>query len=140
MTRKKNRTLKKDSFAEAIRKACEGLFYPSETDAEILPVFGGKLNTWSRETILKELKVKEGDKIEGRTFEGFFTRLTKIQDWFTPTETKKAKRFLQVQKVLEENLDDLTVLRIGRIQIDIYVVGTDKAGNLAGIKTKAVET
>jgi hypothetical protein len=42
--------------------------------------------------------------------------------------------------LLEENLADLTVFRIGSIRIDIYVVGLDADGNLAGIKTKAVET
>jgi hypothetical protein len=47
---------------------------------------------------------------------------------------------LALQKLLEENLEDLIVLRTGRIQIDIYVVGLDAAGNLAGIQTKAVET
>jgi hypothetical protein len=41
---------------------------------------------------------------------------------------------------LKENLRDLKVYRIGRIEIDIYVIGIDSQNNLMGIKTKAVET
>ena len=93
-----------------------------------------------RETIARELGLKKEITVEERSFVDFFARLTKIQDWFTEIETKNAKRFLVLQKLLEENLEDLIVLRIGRIQIDIYVVGLYAAGNLAGIQTKAVET
>ncbi len=140
MNKKKKKTLKKNIFKEKIKNACKGLFYLSETDAEIFPVFCGKVNIGSRETILKELGLKEGTTTEERTFTEFFSRLTKIQDWFSQAETRNAKRFLTLQKLLEENLDDPIVLRTGRIQIDIYVVGIDAEGNLTGIKTKAVET
>ncbi len=136
----KKRRLRKDSFEAALQKTCEGLFYISETDAEIIPFFGGKEIDRSRETILKLLGLEKTAPTEERPFDQFFSRLTKIQDWFTPVETKNAKRFLKLRKLLENNLEDLIVLRFGRIQIDIYVVGTDRNGNLAGIKTKAVET
>jgi hypothetical protein len=32
------------------------------------------------------------------------------------------------------------VFKVGRVELDIYVVGLDENGNLMGIKTKAVET
>lgn len=140
MNRKKRKTVKKESFEVAVKTACEGLLYPSETDAEILPVFGGTSKGGPREMILNEMGLKEPDAIEERTVVEFFARLTKIQDWFTQPEIEKADRFLKLQKLLEENLEDLTVLRTGRIQIDIYVVGIDEDGRVAGIKTKAVET
>ncbi len=40
----------------------------------------------------------------------------------------------------EKNLRDLKVFKIGKIQIDVYVVGLDAEDNLLGIETKAVET
>ena len=140
LIRKKNKTTKKESFEEELKKACEGLYYVSETDAEIFPFFGGKVKGSPLETIALNLGLKKETAVEERIFVDFFTRLTKIQDWFTEIETKNAKRFLALQKLLEEKLEDLIVLRTGRIQIDIYVVGIDAAGNLAGIQTKTVET
>ncbi len=44
------------------------------------------------------------------------------------------------KNLLEANLRDLRVFKIGEIQIDIYVVGLDVENNLTGIQTKAVET
>lgn len=140
MITQKNKEIKKHRFEEYLRRACEGVYYVSETDAEIFPFFGGKAAGRSRETIALELGLKKETAVEERSFVDFFARLTKIQDWFTEIETKNAKRFLALQKLLEENLEDLIVLRTGRIQIDIYVVGIDAAGNLAGIQTKTVET
>ncbi len=136
----KKKTEKNEGFEKEIERACQGLFFPSETEAAILPFFGGKVVVSPLEAIVRELGSKDKKESEERAFVEFFARLTKIQDWFTPVETRNANRFLELQKLLEDNLDDLTVLRIGRIQIDIYVVGIDRAGNLSGIRTRAVET
>lgn len=51
-----------------------------------------------------------------------------------------AKKFLELQTLLEENLHDLKVFKLGRIRLDIYAVGIDRNGNPLGIKTQAVET
>ncbi len=40
----------------------------------------------------------------------------------------------------EKNLRNLKVFKVGKIQLDIYVVGLDAENRLLGIKTKAVET
>jgi len=42
--------------------------------------------------------------------------------------------------LLEKKLKELKVFKIGKIQLDIYVVGLDAESNLTGIQTKAVET
>lgn len=136
----KKKTEKNEGFETEIEKACLGLFFLSETDAAMLPFFGDKVLGSPLEAIVMERGSTDKKEIEEREFVEFFARLTKIQDWFTPVEIRNAKRFLKLQKLLEDNLDDLTVVRAGRIQIDIYVVGIDRDGNLAGIRTKAVET
>lgn len=138
-----NRNKTKTEFPEvkdALHRACKGLFYPSETDAPIVPFFGARTEGGTREKIVRELGLSEGDEVEERPFIEFFSRLTRIQDWFAAPEIENAERFVKLQKLLEGNLKYLTVLRTGRIQIDIYVVGIDSDGNVAGIKTKAVET
>ena len=125
---------------DALRRACKGLFYPSETDAAIVPFFGGRSEEGTHLTIVNELGLENGNEVEESRFSDFFLRLTRVQDWFGEAEIENATRFLKLQKLLEGNLKDLKVLRTGRIQIDIYLVGIDSDGNVAGIKTKAVET
>lgn len=140
MSQEKKKIWKKDSFEDAIGKACEGLFYVSETDAAILPFSGGKADDGTRKSISKALSPEKNTTVVEQPVDEFFSRLTKPHDWHTEVETEKVKRFLKLQKLLKDNLKGITVLRIGRIRIDIYVVGIDGSGDLAGIKTKAVET
>lgn len=128
------------TLAERIREVSEGLFYMSETDAEVLPFVGGKASEITFSQILNQDQYGTDIKIEERDFEEFFKRLTEEQNWFEEEEREDARKFRELKSLLEENLRYLKVFRIGEIEIDIYVVGLDKEGRLMGIKTQAVET
>ena len=141
MPRKKNKIKiygEDETFIERIGKIVEDLYYISETDAEIKPFEGGKAETVSAEEILKQTESVQ--PVEERDFEELFTRLTKMQEWFGDYETKAANKFSELKELLENNLRDIKVFKIGRIEIDIYIVGLDADNNLKGVRTKAVET
>jgi hypothetical protein len=104
----------------------------SESDSPIVPFFRSRDEQPIKETL--------SDASQEVPFEAFFEKLTEDRDWYGDREKKIAKRFGELQKLLEENLRDLKVLRSGQVQIDIYVIGTDSDGNTAGFQTKAVET
>ncbi len=123
-----------------IEHACEGLIYISETDAPIQPFFGQPTDTVTGEIILQQACLPTEANIEERNFDEFFARLTTIKDWFGDKETARAKKFLKLKTLLEENLNDLKVFRFGTIRIYIFAVGIDKDGILIGVTTKAVET
>lgn len=123
-----------------ITDAAEGLFYISETDAEILPFAGASAEKVDREEILKQTKKMNETEIEERSFSDFFARLIEIQDWFGEEETENAKKFSRLKEVLENNIRDLKVFKIGKVELDIYVVGLDAENTFLGIQTKAVET
>jgi hypothetical protein len=63
-----------------------------------------------------------------------------MQDWYGEEEKEIAQKFARLKVFLEQNLKDLKVLKVGRIKLDVYIVGLDDKDQLAGIKTKAVET
>jgi hypothetical protein len=127
-------------FVEKVKELSAGLYYISETDAEIMPFEGTKAEAVTKEEILRQTNNAPDAPVEERVFAEIFARLTALQDWFGDEENANAARFATLQKFLEENLKDLKVFKIGRIQIDIYFVGLDAEGNLMGIQTKAVET
>jgi hypothetical protein len=112
-----------------------GLTYISETDADIKPVDAGRADAVDVSPF-----VGRTETFEKLSSKDFFQRLTSERDWFGLKEKQKARRFAELEKLLEQNLDDLTVFKIGRVQIEIYVVGLDTDGNLIGIKMNAVET
>ena len=128
------------SFVEKIKELSEGLYYISETDAEILPFEGNIAETVTKEELLRQTNNEPNAPVEERIFTEIFARLTKTEDWFGDEEKATSEKFLALQEFLEENLKDLKVFKIGRIQIDIYFVGLDESGKLMGIQTKAVET
>jgi hypothetical protein len=118
-----------------IEKSTDGLTYISETDAAVEPVYVDHDE-------VKNFLDSMGNDEKSETLDPavFFDRLTTNKDWFGWNEIARAKKFAQLEEILRSNLHDLKVSRVGHIRIDIYVVGSDADGNLAGIKTKAVET
>lgn len=129
-----------NNFSNRVKRLADGLVYISETDAAIAPFEGGKAEAVTKEEVLRQTKRPIGTPVEERNFEEIFSRLTKIQDWFGEEETKNARRFLRLKNFLEQNLRDLKVFKVGRIQLKIYFVGLDAEGVLKGIQTDAVET
>lgn len=131
---------KKNGLSERLEKACEGIIYLSETDAAVEPFFGGTVEELNHKTFLKAVGKEEQAQAEEADAGQFFDRVTKTHDWHTTSQKKNAEKFMVLRKLLESNLSGLRVFRIGRIKIDIYIVGIDEDGNLAGVKTHAVET
>jgi len=135
-----NKDSGEDKFKEQIRETSEGLYFMSETDAEILPFFGKQAQAVTKEEILSQTESATNAPVEERNFTEFFARLTEIQDWFGDEEKATARKFGELKILLESNLRDLKVFKIGKIQLDVYAVGLNAENNLLGIKTKAVET
>ena len=135
-----NEKLKENNLTEQIKKAAESLYYVSETDAEILPYVGEPAEAVTKEKLLSQTKSASDAPVEERDFAGFFIRLTEIQDWFGDEEKEMAQKFTGLRQILENNLRDLKVFKVGKIQLDIYVVGLDAENKLTGIRTKAIET
>jgi len=135
-----NTNLTENNLMEQIKTATADLYYTSETDAEILPFAGERAEAVTKEEISSQVKIATDSSVEVKDFVEFFARLTKIQDWFGDEEKETAQKYVRLKELLEKNLRDLKFFKIGKIQIDIYVVGLDAESNLMGIKTKAVET
>ena len=140
ISNKVNTNLQQSNLVEQIKNYAAGLCYISETDAEILPFTGEETESVSSNVILTQTKNDFDSPIEENHFAEFFARLTEIQDWFGDEEKKAAERYLLLKELLEKNLRNLKVFKVGKIQLDIYVVGLDAENRLLGIKTKAVET
>ena len=123
-----------------IERACVGLIYVSETDAPVLAFRGTAADDVTGKVIIQQTGAKEEGLVEEVAFDLFFERLTAEKDWFSDAQKARAKKFLELKELLEENLQKLKVFRIGRIRIDIYIAGLAADGCLMGVKTKAVET
>ena len=125
---------------DAFSQASKGLIYISESDAEVTPFFDGKVDAVTKEAVLNAAGKPPDTRIEEVDFDQFFARLSEIKEWYEDEEKERAGRFARLSEVLQGYLRELKVFRLGRVQIDIYVVGLDETDHLAGVKTQAVET
>ena len=82
----------------------------------------------------QKLKLKKMD------FELFFKPLIKTEDWFGEEEMKWAEDSLKLKLLLLEKLQDIKVLKIGKIEIDVYLFGKSEDCKWEGLKTKLIET
>lgn len=128
------------NLMDEIKKAIEGLYYISETDAEITAFAGDKTDSLTKENLLNQIKREPDTPVEERDFTEFFDKLTEIQDWYGDEEKETAAKFGALRDLLRENLQDLKVFKVGQIELDVYTVGLDSQRVLTGIQTKAVET
>jgi hypothetical protein len=140
VSEQQNKDSGENAVKEQIKAATEGLYFMSETDSEIFPFFGTQAKEVTKEEILRQIKSSTNAPVEEKNFTDFFARLTEIQDWFGDEEKETAQKFAELKKLLENNLRDLRVFKIGKIQLDVYAVGLNAENNLLGIQTKAVET
>ena len=140
MTNKNKKRLAGPALKKELEAACSGLVYMSETDRPISPV----LETPSRESTLAEFVSRNlpaaSRSIEENPASIFFDRLIVDRDWHSASDKKLVRRFRRLESVLTDNLGEVKMFRAGRVQIEIFVLGRDDEGNIAGVRTSAVET
>lgn len=129
-----------DNLAKQIEAAAENLSYMSETDAEIELFRGKTMPTLDKARLLAQIGGKTDSPVEEKDFADFFARLTEIQDWYGDEEKEATRKFARLREVLQANLRELKVFKVGKVDLDIYAVGLDENDVLLGIVTKAVET
>ena len=129
-----------ERLADLIEKCAEGLVYISETDAEIKPFVGQKAESVTAEEVLRQTNNAPDSAVAESDFADFFARLTALQDWFGDEEKANAAKFVALEQSLANNLRELKVFKVGKIQLKIYVLGLDENDKLLGINTQAVET
>lgn len=122
------RPRKQYPFDKQLAKAVEGLLYPSESDAPLVPF------RWRRAEASAEAAIlaREGPTcpVERVSLDAFFEPLQRVQD---------AARYADLKALLQRGLTDPTVWRSGSPRVTIYIIGHD-ATNWVGVRTEAVET
>lgn len=132
--------MQESELTKEISAAVEGLMYISETDAPIFPFTGRKSPEVKKEFLLAELGLDPDTEVEERGFDEMFARFVTMKEWFNDDQRANAERFQRLKNLLESNLTDLKVFKVGQIRRQIFFVGIDRSGHLAGIRTEAVET
>jgi len=128
---------------EELERASSGLVYSSESDRpfEFFSLrYSGKSGSPGVTEFARLIEAPQGEVVEIRSLEKFFARHTTTSDPYDGEAQKIRPRYEDLVRVLSRNLRDVKVYRVGKIEVICYIAGLDADGNLAGLKTVAVET
>jgi hypothetical protein len=115
----------------ALQKACKGLLFPSESEANLEPFLWQNGSTLTQTRLLDLSGSRKSTPIEEMTLESFFR--------VVPNEERPP--FDKLAKVLQEHLSTIKVYKLGeQPEKQVFIVGKTTDGQWAGLKTTVVET
>lgn len=125
---------------QTIKNAADGLQYLSESDYpfEVVELLSSSQPV--EQQLLNLLHQPPTTAIEKQTLSYCFRNMTATTGDAPALQQQTAARFTNLQTVLEEKLKNVTVYRIGHIQVEIFIIGQLQDGTYAGLRTKAIET
>ncbi len=125
---------------DKLKTTSNGLLCTSESE------YPFEVFLWSGVAPVTEVKVLQQTNhasdtpVQVVTVDDFFRVATTPEDWHEEEEKEMVKRFQALVETIKANLNNPQVYRLGKIEIDAYIVGETPTGNLAGLSTKVVET
>ena len=134
------RMITDEELFEALKEATEGLLYMSESDYPFEVIRWDGSEQLSPEYLQHVAGVDSSAKVEESTLDEFFRVPAGEQEWKGEAQLAEARKYQRLRHLLEENLTDIKVYRVGEINIFILVVGRGVEGSWLGVSTRAVET
>lgn len=123
-----------------IEQAAQGLLFMSESDYPLETVYWEGVGEISPQFLRSLTGSVEATPVEVVSVDEFFRIVMSEENRRTEESRREAKKYRDLAQLLKENLDELKVYRVGKINIPVYIVGRNKTGNWLGISTRVVET
>ena len=129
-----------DSIADQLKQASKGLLFLSESDAPFEVIHLPAQGELTPAKLLQLTEHPPDVPVEIVSVDEFFDTPTAEEDWHDEEEREIVQRFQHLVSVLNQNLSNIQVYRVGSIEIDAYIVGVTPSGNWMGLSTQLVET
>jgi Nuclease A inhibitor-like protein len=118
-----------------LAQATVDLLWVSESD------YPFEIVTWDKGIELTPLALfQDTIAVEAILLIDFFAPALVVEDWYEAEELATVDRYKSLLEIINSNLIDLKVFRIGSIEVDVYIVGKTSDGDIVGLKTTIVET
>lgn len=131
----------------------DGLLYTSESDHPFallaLPQFASALDVQPQDLVDIIYARAEGyikpvhaaSPMEEISSERFFQWIAReedeeMDDW----ERDQTARYRELRQLVQEHLGDLRIIRLGDVEVHIFLLGTSPCGGVVGLQTLSIET
>ncbi|MGK3991403.1 nuclease A inhibitor family protein [Sorangium sp. So ce136] len=128
-----------EELLASLEEASKDLLFPSESDHPLRPS-RWDVDASSPAALLAAEGLAADTAVEVTTAGDFFAPVLEPPEEAGEAAQAEAGRYRRVVDLLERHLTELRVYRVGRVAIDVYVVGRHPSGAWLGLKTKVVET
>ncbi|WP_437601754.1 nuclease A inhibitor family protein [Sorangium sp. So ce590] len=128
-----------EELLASLAEAAQNLLFPSESDHPLQP-FRSRGDASSPDALLAAEGLAAETPVEVTTAGDFFAPVIEPPEDAGEAALAEAGRYRRLADLLERHLTDLRVYRVGRVAIDVYVLGRHPSGAWLGLKTKVVET
>lgn len=125
---------------EELKQLTEGLLWMSESDYPFETILWEGLPEISAQFLRSLSGQAEDAPVEIVSVDEFFRVAMSEESSRTEESRRDAKKYRRVVQTLKDNLDEVKVYRVGKINIPVYVVGRNQTGNWLGISSRVVET
>ncbi len=122
-------------YTSRLQTLTDKLLFMSESDYPWEMVYLGK----NEEDIKKKLPF-DTHKVEKIELLRFLKNAIKEENWHGEEELVVARKYQQLAKLLQEELQEIAVFKHGEIEIDVFVVGQLPNSEWVALKTKVIET
>ena len=118
-----------------------GLLYPSESDEPVhfLSVLWeqpGEISAWE---LVELFGLEAAEEVAELVPERFWSPVTVDRKWYGPEKRERTARFLEIRRILKDNLNHIQYFEVGEVEVGLYLVG-QSGNNIMGIKTTAIRT
>jgi hypothetical protein len=130
------------ALRERLERESAGLTYTSESDRpfELFVLPGAGDRPPGVDAFAHLVGAPADAPRKERDLDDFFARHAETSDPHDAETQRIRPRYEALRETLRTALRWTTVYRIGRVEVQCWIVGGDGRGNLAGLRTVAVET
>ncbi|MVN22969.1 nuclease A inhibitor family protein [Mucilaginibacter arboris] len=125
------------SLQSNLERAANGLVMMSESEYPF-DYISSEETALSPALALKLTGKPEGTLITTTTLDYLLRNLTDPSSG--SVSSAEAEQYQQMAAALKDSLKELTVYRVGDVQVDVLILGLTAGGKVAGMRTKLIET
>jgi hypothetical protein len=128
-------------FLQELQEATAGLLFMSESDYPFQVIEWDQAIEITPDYLRQQSAgVNSQTPVRRQSVDEFFRSATSEPQWKKGRELETARRYQTLVRLLKEYLTDLTVYRVGEIDITIFILGKNESGDLVGLTTRVIET
>ncbi|WP_437817195.1 nuclease A inhibitor family protein [Sorangium sp. So ce1078] len=128
-----------EALLASLAEAAQNLLFPSESDHPLEP-FRSRGDASSPAGLRAAEGLDAETPVEVTTPGDFFAPVLEPPEDAGEAALAEAERYRRLAELLERHLTDVRVYRVGRVAIDVYILGRHPSGAWLGLRTKVVET